>query len=116
MGFITFFCPTQFIKSIYNYNKARNYWNGKKAALTISFDCDYPEDIEAIPRLLQMLTNYEFKASFACVGAWIQKYPKEHAMILEHGHEIVNHTYSHPDNELLNPGRKFREISRDFCQ
>jgi hypothetical protein len=33
-------------------------------------------------------------------------------MIIDHGHEIVNHTYSHPDNEIINPGRKFKEITR----
>jgi hypothetical protein len=45
------------------------------------------------------------------VGYWIEKYPDEHKLVVDHGHEIVNHTYSHPDNEILNPNRKFKEIS-----
>lgn len=87
-------------------------WKQKSACLTISFDCDYPRDVEAIPQLLGVLAKYSFKTSFACVGHWIEKYPDEHKMIIDSGHEIMNHTYSHPDNELLNPGRKFKEIPR----
>ncbi|HOW42788.1 MAG TPA: polysaccharide deacetylase family protein [Candidatus Omnitrophota bacterium] len=87
-------------------------WKQKSACLTISFDCDYPRDAEALPQVLNIFSAYAFKASFACVGHWIEKYPIEHKLIVEHGHEIINHTYSHPDNEILNPGRKFRLISR----
>ena len=112
MGLITFTFPRMFIKSIYEHNSGRNIWNGKKACFTLSFDCDYPDDVAAVPLVLKFLSKYSFKASFACVGAWIEKFPDEHKMILDHGHEIVNHTYSHPDNELLNPGRRFRYISR----
>ena len=113
MGLITFLFPFRFTRSIYARNTDKHNWNGNRACMTISFDCDYPEDVEAIPDLLKMLADFPFKTSFACVGHWIEKYPAEHAMILEYGHEIVNHTYSHPDNELLNPGRKFKDISRE---
>lgn len=109
----TLVCPGSLLNSIYapNKNKGRS-WSGKGSCLTISFDCDYPRDAEALPAVLTMLDKYPFKTSFACVGHWIEKYPREHRLILEHGHEILNHTYSHPDNELLNPGRKFRTIPR----
>jgi peptidoglycan/xylan/chitin deacetylase (PgdA/CDA1 family) len=113
LGLLTFTFPETFVRSIYDVNLGRKLWGNRKMCFTLSFDCDYPEDVEALPSLLRMLSKFPFKASFACVGAWIEKYPKEHAMILEDGHEIVNHTYSHPDNELLNPGRRFRDISRD---
>lgn len=110
MGLATFLFPSRFLGSIYKTCKGLE-WGGKRSCLTLSFDCDYPEDIEAIPKLLGLLRHYPFKASFACVGHWIERYPAIHAGILEDGHEIINHTYSHPDNEILNPGRKFRECS-----
>lgn len=110
IGAITFSFPRLFVSSIYEHNRDKKLWNGKKACFTLSFDCDYPEDVEALPGLLKMLSRYKFKASFAAVGAWIEKYPRQHLDVLAHGHEIVNHTYSHPDNELLNPGRRFLEI------
>lgn len=87
-------------------------WKEKSGCLTLSFDCDYPQDVKTIPAVLRLLSSYSLKTTFACVGFWIEKYPDEHRMILEYGHEIMNHTYSHPDNELLNPGKKFKEMPR----
>lgn len=113
VGLVTFSAPGLFVKSILNGNRDKRLWSSKKACVTLSFDCDYPDDVEAIPAILNMLKPYRYKASFAAVGHWVQKFPKEHAAVVEQGHEIMNHTYSHPDNELLNPGRKFRYISRD---
>lgn len=112
-GVVTLLFPKYFLKKCFQNNTYKdNNWHGKKAGLTISFDCDYPKDVEAMPELLSILNKYQFKTSFACVGHWIEKYPNEHKAILDAGHEIVNHTYSHPDNEILNPGRKFKTILR----
>ena len=113
LGLLTFGFPLRFVSSIYNANRERALWGDHGACVTLSFDCDFPEDVRALPDLLRMLKAYHIRASFACVGAWIEKYPEEHAKIIEEGHEIVNHTYSHPDNEILNPGRRFRDIPRD---
>lgn len=112
IGLITFGFPRWFLRSILTANRDKRLWNGKKACVTLSFDCDYPEDVEAIPTIVDMLKPYRYRASFAAVGHWVEKYPREHAQVVERGHELMNHTYSHPDNELLNPGRKFRLIPR----
>lgn len=114
IGMISLSFPKSFLKAFYAHNKSgKTFWNNKKACLTISFDCDYAQDVEAIPNVLKVLKKNKLNASFACVGYWIKRYPHEHKMILEDGHEIMNHTFSHPDNEVLNPGRKFKEITRE---
>lgn len=110
MGFLTLFFPDRFIRSIYANNTGKEWGNGR-ACMTLSFDCDYPEDVEMLPLLLDMLKKRPYHASFACVGYWIEKYPDIHRRILDEGHEIINHTYTHPDNDVLNPGRKFRNCS-----
>lgn len=112
IGLVTFGFPRFFLRSIYNANHGRRLWREKKACVTLSFDCDYPEDVEAIPAIVKMLAPYRYKACFAAVGHWVEKFPREHAWAPEHGHELMNHTYSHPDNEMINPGRKFRYIPR----
>jgi hypothetical protein len=85
-------------------------WNGGR--VTLSFDLDYPEDIEAVPHLLRCLREARFAASFACIGRWIEEYPDAHRSLVDEGHEIVNHSHTHPDNELLNPERQFNQLSR----
>lgn len=95
-------------------NAAKINCGEKKAYLTLSFDCDYAEDVLSLPKLLNELSAYSIRASFACVGRLIEKYPKEHLMILDYGHEIINHTYSHPDNGFnkLSQQRKTEEIEK----
>lgn len=77
----------------------------------MSFDCDFSNDALAIPELVNALSSYPVKACFACVGKLIEKYPREHALLVERGHEIVNHSYTHPNNEVLNPNVRFNELS-----
>ena len=113
IALITFLFPRFFLRTILNANQNKNRWNPRKACVTLSFDCDYPEDVEAMPQLSDMLKGFPFKASFAVVGHWVEKYPREHLKVLDGGHEFLNHTYSHPDNELLNPGRKFKNVPYD---
>jgi peptidoglycan-N-acetylglucosamine deacetylase len=111
VGLLTFGMPKMVVRGIYQGNAGKRLWGDKKACVTLSFDCDYPEDVEDIPSVLKMLAQHKLKASFAAVGHWVEKYPRQHEMVLEQGHELMNHTWSHPDNEILNPGRKFRYIS-----
>ncbi|VVB66519.1 Polysaccharide deacetylase [Candidatus Gugararchaeum adminiculabundum] len=85
-------------------------WNGKKAAVSISFDIDYKDDIPQLKPILSLFDSYKFKASFACVGMWIEKFQREHSALVDHGHELINHTYSHPNNEELNP-KKFSSLT-----
>jgi len=68
--------------------------------------------VKALPHLLDILDQYRIPASFACIGRWIEEFPDIHRNLLDKGHEIINHTYSHPDNEVLNPERKFNQLSR----
>jgi peptidoglycan/xylan/chitin deacetylase (PgdA/CDA1 family) len=44
---------------------------------------------------LQVLNQYSAKATFFCIGNNIEKYPDIFSRVLENGHAIGNHTYSH---------------------
>jgi len=85
----------------------------KKIPFYISFDLDYSRDIKSLPLLLDKLSRYNVKASFACIGKFIEMYPDEHRALLTQGHEIVNHTYSHPDNDEINPHSFFTRMSQN---
>lgn len=100
-------------KSFHKNNTNQTSWNGKKACFSLSFDCDYTKDVMSIAALLDILSSYSFKVSFACIGKFVEKYPKEHMRIIREGHEIINHTYTHPNNEELNPGQTFNKITAD---
>lgn len=72
-------------------------WNEIKC-ISLSFDCDYREDIEACSSLLEMLQSKDILASFAISGRLAIDFPETIEEIIKNGHEVLNHTFSHPSN------------------
>ena len=89
-------------------------WNGHASCLLLSFDCDFPEDVLALPALLELMHDYEVGGSFACIGRWVSDYPDQHRAVLEHGQEILNHSFSHP--ELVNAPGRFVSVRDDLTE
>jgi peptidoglycan/xylan/chitin deacetylase (PgdA/CDA1 family) len=46
---------------------------------------------------LDVLNQFNAKATFFCIGENVQKYPDIFKEVLEQGHAIGNHTYNHPN-------------------
>ncbi|CAN5693471.1 polysaccharide deacetylase family protein [soil metagenome] len=51
---------------------------------------------EHTPRMLEVLKQFEARATFFVIGASAEKYPHLLTEILAHGHALANHTYTHP--------------------
>lgn len=64
--------------------------------IAITFD-DGP-NLEFTPKVLELLKQYNAKATFFCIGKHIEAHPNLVKHILEEGHVIGNHTYSHSNN------------------
>jgi len=63
--------------------------------IAMTFD-DGPHGVQT-PRLLEMLKQRGIKATFYCVGQCVAEYPEIAKRIVEEGHEIANHSWSHPN-------------------
>ncbi|MDH6314146.1 peptidoglycan/xylan/chitin deacetylase (PgdA/CDA1 family) [Parabacteroides sp. PFB2-10] len=50
---------------------------------------------EITPWVLDVLDEYDVKATFFCVGDNVRKHPDIYRMILERGHRVGNHTFNH---------------------
>ncbi len=83
----------------------------KKATYSLTFDFDFESDIEAFDLLLDKLQQYHIKAGFAVIGKFVKKYPDIHKKAVEQGHEIINHTYTHPNNPHWAANRYFNKLS-----
>lgn len=64
----------------------------KKVSLTIN--CAWNAD--DIDRILDTLSKYKVKVTFFMVGDWVDKFPEAVKKIAEQGHEIANHSNTHP--------------------
>lgn len=67
---------------------------------------------EYLPSMLKILNAHNVKTTFFLDGSWTKKNPTLAKMIVDEGHEIGNHAYSHPDMKKLSNARIREEISK----
>jgi len=79
--------------------------------ITVSFDASWGGDQTL--RILDLLDEYNAKATFFLVGIWVDKYPELVKEIHARGHEIGNHSDSHPEMSKLSNEQIIREL--DGC-
>lgn len=92
--------------------------DGKKL-VALSFD-DGPDPLYT-PGVIEILKSYQVKATFFLVGESVEAHPGLVKREIEEGHEIENHTYSHPDlrneselkteEEILKTGQLLEDLS-----
>lgn len=82
--------------------------NKKQIALTFD-DGPHPT---LTPRILNILAQYNIPATFFMVGQNVRNYPEAARAVIEAGHEVGNHTFSHPHISNLGEKAIFDEIGR----
>lgn len=89
----------------------------KKVAIT--FDAAWGAD--KTEQIMDVLDEYNVKATFFLVGFWMDEYPEMTKKIFDRGFEIGSHSYNHPDmtkldstqirQELVSTNDKISEIT-----
>ena len=64
------------------------------------------------PRILDILDRRGAKATFFMLGRNVERHPDVVRAVLARGHEIGNHSYSHPRMIFMSPSRITDEITR----
>ncbi|MDI9260631.1 polysaccharide deacetylase family protein [Alicyclobacillus sendaiensis] len=80
--------------------------------LAITFD-DGP-DGDMTPKILSTLRDYGVPATFFCIGEQVERFPDVLKAIHDAGHEIGNHTMTHPHLTKLTDAEIERELRE--CQ
>jgi len=80
----------------------------REPILAFSFDAAW--GAERTPEILAVLERYGIQTTFFLVGFWIDAYPEVLARILEGGHEVGNHTATHPHLNSLSREEIAREL------
>ena len=68
---------------------------GKTDEKVVALTFDDGPDGEMTSRVLDILKRYEIKATFFLIGEKAQKYPTTVKRIVDEGHIVANHTYTH---------------------
>ena len=74
--------------------------------ISISFDAAWGGDKTL--GILDLLDEYNIKTTFFLVDIWTQKYPE---LVVARGHEIGNHSTSHPQMSKLNETQIAKELN-----
>lgn len=79
-------------------------------ALYLTFD-DGPSP-DHTPALLELLGRHGAKATFFLIGREAERYPQLVERIVEEGHVLGNHSYSHPMFDALTHTEQWAEVER----
>ncbi|WP_168157254.1 polysaccharide deacetylase family protein [Sporosarcina ureilytica] len=82
----------------------------KQKRVALTFD-DGP-DPKVTTRILETLERYDAKATFFMLGSRVEYYPEIAKSVHEAGHELGNHSWTHPDLTKANNDKIASEIDR----
>jgi peptidoglycan/xylan/chitin deacetylase (PgdA/CDA1 family) len=83
---------------------------GEGKVLYLTFD-DGPHET-ATPFVLDLLKQYNAKATFFCIGKNVAAHPEIYARILAEGHATGNHTYNHVNGWKVSNELYQQEVAR----
>jgi len=76
--------------------------------VAISFDASWGSD--KTERILQILKDKNVRATFFLTGLWVDKYPDLVKKISEEGHDVENHSNTHPHMSQLSDSQIVNEL------
>ncbi len=77
--------------------------------IAISFDAAWGE--EKTDEILEILEERDISTTFFLVGYWVDKYPQRVQQIFDAGHEIGNHSDTHPHMSELSKAQISQELA-----
>jgi peptidoglycan/xylan/chitin deacetylase (PgdA/CDA1 family) len=91
----------------------------EEKVLSLTFDCAW--GAEDMSDILTTLKNENVKATFFVLGEWAEKYPDVIKQMVADGHDVANHSDTHPHtnelnydevkNEIINANNKIKNIT-----
>lgn len=80
----------------------------EEKVVALTFDAAWGNEDTAT--LIEILKKYNAKATFFVVGEWADKYPESVKQLHDAGHQVQNHSNTHPDMTTVSKDRLFAEL------
>lgn len=81
---------------------------GDEKVCALTFDAAWDDNDTDI--LIEILKKYDAPATFFIVGSWVEKYPDSVRKFQKAGHEIMNHSDTHPHIDKLSIEKISQEL------
>ena len=82
----------------------------EKPQVSVSFDAAWGAD--DTDELLRILKENDVKATFFLCGYWVEKYPEEVKKIAAEGHDLGNHSATHPHMSRISSEEIAQELQK----
>jgi len=83
---------------------------GEDKVVSISFDAAW--GAEDTMQLIEILDKFQVKATFFVVGSWVDEFPDAVKALADAGHEIMNHSNSHPHMTQISKEKMKQEVEK----
>ena len=83
---------------------------GAEKVCALTFDAAWDDADTDV--LINILKKYDVPATFFMVGSWVEKYPASVKKFHDAGHEIMNHSDTHPHINQLSDDKIREEITK----
>ncbi len=83
---------------------------GKEKVCALTFDAAWDDNDTDV--LINILQKYNAPATFFMVGSWVEKYPESVKKFHNAGHEIMNHSDTHPHINQLSDDKIKEEMAK----
>ncbi|WP_447964963.1 glycosyltransferase [Nitrospira sp. Ecomares 2.1] len=109
--------PPSFLKNIVKkvaqkFPRRWMLWNGERDTRHIAITVDDGPDPTYTPQILAILKTYGVTATFFLVGEKIERHKELVLRMIEEGHELGNHSFTHPSFDHLSWKEVVVEIER----
>ncbi len=100
---------------------SREVDRAKVSERLVALTFDAGSSAEPVPQILRALAQRNLRCTFFLTGQWIERYPDMARLIAEAGHELGNHSWSHPafpalsDDKIREELRRTEEIALRVC-
>ncbi len=85
-------------------------WNGDKKKARVALTFDTGQATPVVRRVLEALRPLNVHATFFLVGNWAEKNGDVVRALVADGHELANHSYSHPNFDNLSDDQKLAQM------
>ncbi len=92
--------------------KIQPIFQGNTGEKKVAFACNVFWGEEFLPEMLDTLDANNIKITFFIGGSWAKRFPHVVTELARRGHELGNHTYSHPHPNTLSKEKNKEQILR----
>lgn len=84
--------------------------DSEKKVCSLTFDAAWGN--EDTGQLIEILGEHNIQATFFVVGEWAEKYPESVKQLSDAGHEVMNHSSTHPHMPQLSAEQMISEVKQ----